>query len=39
MRKLLIFALLAGVILTACAPGAGEQVDESRLVTIYKLPT
>lgn len=39
MRKLLIVMLLAGVILTACAPGAGQLVSDSRLVTIYKLPT
>jgi hypothetical protein len=39
MRKFLILMLVAGVILTACAPGAEQSVDDSRLVTIYKLPT
>jgi hypothetical protein len=39
MRKLLIVMLLAGVVLAACAPGARQLADESRLVTIYKLPT
>ena len=39
MRKLLIVMLLTGVVLAACASGAGQLVDESRLVTIYKLPT
>ena len=39
MRKFILFMLLAGYILAACTPGVGEQVDDSRLVTIYKLPT
>ena len=39
MRKFIIITLIGAAILAACAPAAAPAVEESRLVTIYKLPT
>lgn len=40
MKRLVLLALLSALILAACVPGGADQaIDESRLVTIYKLPT
>jgi hypothetical protein len=41
MKRFLFVGLILTVLLSACAPSelSGADVDESRLVTIYKLPT
>lgn len=40
MRRILLMVVFAALVLAACVPGgAGVAVEESRLVTIYKLPT